>query len=69
MNEDKRSLPMFLYFTHMIYKYYYRLGFSQSNTMRKKKVIKDEIFNNITHFIKNSILKKFLQDGFFYVQS
>ena len=36
VNEENWALPMVIYCSNMMYKYYYYLDFPQSNTMRKK---------------------------------
>ena len=55
---------MVLYYSHMMYKYYYSLGFSPIKHNKEGKDIHNEIFNNILHFIKNRLHVDCIQDSF-----
>ena len=55
---------MVLYCLHIMYKYYYPIGFSPIKDKEEGKNIHNEIFNKITFFIKNHLHAYFLQYGF-----
>ena len=64
VDEENLDLPMFMYCSGIMYKYYSRLGFSLIKQNKEEKYIQSEIFNNITHFIKNRLHVNFIQDVF-----
>ena len=55
---------MVLYCSGMMNKYYSCLGLSLIKNNEEGKYIHNEIFNNISHFIKNCLRVNFLQDAF-----
>ena len=64
VNVENSDLPMVLYFSQMMNKYYSHLGFSPIKHNEEGKDIHNEIFNNIPHFIKNRMHVDFLQYRF-----
>ena len=52
---------MLLYYSGMMCKYYYRLGFLPIKHNEEGKDIHNGIFNNIPHLIKNRLRVDFLQ--------
>ena len=56
---------MILYCSHMVYKYYSRLGFFPIKQNDEVKDIHNEIFNSIPHLIKNCLHVHCIQYGFF----
>ena len=65
VGKEKRSLPMVLYCSVIIYKYYSRLGFIPIKHNEEGGNIHNEIFNILPHFIQNCPRVNFLHDGFF----
>ena len=63
VNEENPSLHMVLYYSHMMYKYYFRLGFFTIKKKRKEK-IHNEIINNIPQFTRNRLRVHCIQVGF-----
>ena len=61
VNEENQDIPMILYYSHMMYKYYSHLGFFPIKHNEEGKDVHNEIFNNIPHFIKNRLHVDFLQ--------
>ena len=61
--EENRALPMVMYCSHIIYKYYYRLRFYPIKHNEEGKDIQNKIFINIPHFIKTRLRVDCLQDG------
>ena len=55
---------MILYFSGMMYKYYFRLRFIPIIHNKEGKYIHNKIFNNIPHFIKTRLCVNCLQDNF-----
>ena len=54
---------MVLYCLHMMYKYYYCLGFPTIEHNEEGKIIHNEAFKNIPHFIKTCLRVDFIKDG------
>ena len=65
VDEENWYLHMVLYCSHMMYKYYSRLGFSTRKHNENVKDIHNEIFNNVPHFIKNRVCADCIQEVFF----
>ena len=63
LDEEKWDLPMVLYYSGMMYKYYSCVGFSYIKQNEEVNDIHNEIFNNIPHFIKICLHDDFIQDG------
>ena len=64
VNVENSDLPMVLYFSQMMNKYYSHLGFSPIKHNEEEKYIHNQIFNNIPHFIKNRMHVDFIQYRF-----
>ena len=67
VNKETQALPMVLYCSHMVYKYYSFIGFPPINTQWGRETIHNEIFNNIPHLSK-IICMLIIFKMFFYVQ-
>ena len=55
VDEEKPAIPMVLYCSGMVYKYYSYLGFLPIKHSESGKYIHIEIFNKIPHFTKNRL--------------
>ena len=64
VDEENQAVPMVMYCSHMMYKYYSFIGFSPIIHNGEEKTIQNELFNNIPHFIKNRLRVDCIQDGF-----
>ena len=62
-SKEIQYLHVSLYFSYMVYKYYYFIGLLPMKYNDKGNIY-NEIFNNIPHFVKNSLHANFLQDVF-----
>ena len=68
VDKENWGLTIVLYCLGIIYKYYSRLGFIPTKQKQDGKQIHNEIFNNIPHFIKNSLHVNFSSRRFCCVQ-
>ena len=64
IDKDNWSLPVILYCSAMMYKYYSFLVFILVKHNEKVKYILKEAFNNLQHFIKNIIHVNCIRIGF-----
>ena len=67
-DEDKLYLPMVLYRSGMIYKYYSLLGVFPIKHIEEGKDIHNEIFKNIPHFIKTVFTPIIFKMDFLYTR-
>ena len=65
--EDKQGLPMVLYCSGMMYKYYYRLRFPPIRKMRKEKISKMK-YSTIYHISSKSVCVLIVFNMVFNVQ-
>ena len=68
VDEENQALPVVIYCSSIMYKYYSHLGFLLIKQNEEGNYIHKELFNNITHFIKKFPHVNCIHDDFFNVQ-